>query len=79
MEELKRFQGSAFDTNAKRKLVEDRNTILELTAKIQDPQNENYCLNDSRDFKMLNQYEVDYPTLQVNRRCSYLFEILSEC
>ena len=33
MEELKRFQGSTFDTIARRKLVEDRDTILELTGK----------------------------------------------
>ena len=31
MEEWKRFQGSTFDTIARRKLVEDRDTILELT------------------------------------------------
>ena len=36
MEELKRFLGSTFDTIARRKLVEDRDTILELTGKIQD-------------------------------------------
>ena len=36
MEELKRFQGSTFDTISRRKLVEDRDTILELTGKIQD-------------------------------------------
>ena len=35
MEELKRFQGSTFDTIARRKLVEDRDTILALTDKIQ--------------------------------------------
>ena len=40
MEELKRFQGSTFDTISRRKLVEDRDTILELTAKIQKLQNE---------------------------------------
>ena len=34
MEELKRFQGSTFDTLSWRKLIEDRDTILELTAKI---------------------------------------------
>ena len=28
MEELKRFQGSTFDTISRRKLVEDRDTIL---------------------------------------------------
>ena len=35
MEELKRFQGSTFDTNARRKLVKDQDTVLELTGKIQ--------------------------------------------
>ena len=34
MEELKRFQGSSFDGFSKRKLIEVRVTILELTAKI---------------------------------------------
>ena len=28
MEELKRFQGSTFDTFSRRKLIEDRDTIL---------------------------------------------------
>ena len=51
MEELKRFQGSTFDTIARRKLVEDRDTILELTGKIQELQNEINCINDSRDFQ----------------------------
>ena len=36
MEDLKRFQGSTFDTIAMRKLVEDQDTILELTGKIQE-------------------------------------------
>ena len=35
MEELKRFQGSTFDTIARRKLVEDQDTTVELTGKIQ--------------------------------------------
>ena len=51
MEELKRFQGSTFDTIARRKLLEDRDTILELTAEIQELQNEVNCMNDSRDCK----------------------------
>ena len=51
MEELKRFQGSTFDTYSRRKLIEDRDTILELTAKIQELQNEVNCMNDSRDFQ----------------------------
>ena len=51
MEELKRFQGSTFDTIARRKLVEDRETILELTGKIQELQNEINCMSDSRHFQ----------------------------
>ena len=51
MEELKRFQGSTFDTIARRKLVEDQDTILELTGKIQELQNEFNCMNDLRDFQ----------------------------
>ena len=33
------------------RLIEDRDTILELTGKIQELQNEINCMNDSRDFK----------------------------
>ena len=51
MEELKRFQGSTLDTIARRKLVEDQDTILELTGKIQELQNEINCMNASRDFQ----------------------------
>ena len=36
MEELKRFQGSTFHTISRRKLIEDRDTILEFTGKIQE-------------------------------------------
>ena len=38
MEELKRLQGSTFDTISRRKLVEDRDTILELTGRVQELQ-----------------------------------------
>ena len=51
MEELKRFGGSTFDTIARRKMVKDRDTILELTGKIQELQNEINCMNDWRDFQ----------------------------
>ena len=51
MEELKRLQGSTIDTIARRKLVEDQDTILELTGKIQELQNEINCMKDSRDFQ----------------------------
>ena len=32
-------------------MVEDRDTVLELTGNIQELQNEVNCMNDSRDFK----------------------------
>ena len=51
MEELKRFQGSTFDAISRRILAEDRDTILELSGKIQELQNEINCMNDSRDFQ----------------------------
>ena len=51
MEELKKSQSSTFDTIARRRLVEDQDTILELTRKIQELQNEINCMNDSRDFQ----------------------------
>ena len=49
MEELKRFQGSTFDEFSRRRLIEDRDFALELTARIQELQNEVHCLTDSRD------------------------------
>ena len=51
MEELKRFQGSRFDEFSRRRLIENQDTINELTARIQEQQNEANCMNDSRDFK----------------------------
>ena len=51
MEELTKFQSSTVDTVARRRLVEDQDTILELTGKIQELQNEINCLNDPEDFQ----------------------------
>ena len=51
MEELTKFQSSTFDTIARRRLVEDQDTNLELTGKIQELQNEINRMNDSRDFQ----------------------------
>ena len=38
MEELRKFQSSTFDTMAKRKFIEDQNTILELSGRVQELQ-----------------------------------------
>ena len=51
MEELRKFQSSAFDTMARRKLIEDQNTIMELSGRLQELQNEVNCMNDSKDFQ----------------------------
>ena len=51
MEELRKFQSSTFDTLARRKLIEDQNTIMELSGRLQELQNEVNCMNDSEDFQ----------------------------
>ena len=47
MEELRKFQSSTFDTIARQKLIEDQNTILELSGRIQELQNEVNCIGFS--------------------------------
>ena len=49
MEELEKFQSSTFDTIARRRLVEDQDTILELSCRIQEFQNEITCMSDSKE------------------------------
>ena len=51
MEELKRVQELRIDEFSRRRLIENQDTILELTARIQEQQNEINCMNDSREFK----------------------------
>ena len=51
MGELRKFQSSAFDTKARRKFIEDQNTFLELSGRVQELQNEVNCMNDSKDFQ----------------------------
>ena len=51
MEELRKFQSSAFDTVARRKLVDDLNAILELCGRIQELQIEINCMSDSKEFQ----------------------------
>ena len=51
LEESRKFQSSTFDTLASRKLIEDQNTIMELSGRLQELQNEVNCMNDSKDFQ----------------------------
>ena len=48
---VRKFQSSTFDTLARRNLIEDQNTILELPGRVQELQNEVNCMNDSKDFQ----------------------------
>ena len=52
MEELRKFQSSTFDTIARQKFVEDQNTFLKLSGRIQELQNEIICMSDSKDFQV---------------------------
>ena len=58
MEELQKFQSSAFDTMARRKLIEDQNTVLELSGRVQELQNEVNCMNDTEDFQDAESFRI---------------------
>ena len=51
VEELRKFQSSTFDTIARRKFIEDQNTTLEFSGRVQELQNEVNCVSDSKDFQ----------------------------
>ena len=51
IKELRKFQSSTFDTLTRQKLIEDQNTIMELSGRIQELQNEVNCMNDSKDLQ----------------------------
>ena len=80
MEELKKFQSFTFDTIARRRLVEDQDTILELTGKIQELPNEINCMNWLKRFSgCWIQFAVEIPTLPVDQCLSHLIQFLEEC
>ena len=79
MEELKRFQGSTFDESSRRRLIEDRDTVLELTARIQELQNEVHCMNYSRDFGGAGSVRGGLSHVPSQPAFFPLFEILAEC
>ena len=81
MEELRKFQSSTLDTLARRKLIEDQNTIMELSGRLQELQNEVNCINDSdlRASRMLSQFTVEIHTLPINRCYSLNILFLKGC
>ena len=71
MEELSKFQSSAFDTMARRKFVEDQNTILELSGRVQELQNEVNCMNDSKDFQDMQSVKSILPNTENSMQYGY--------
>ena len=49
--ELQKFQNSAFDEFTQKKFIEYQKTIMELSGRLQELQNEVNCMNDSKDFQ----------------------------
>ena len=49
--ELQKFQNSTFDEFAQKKFIEDQKTIMKLSGRLQELQNEVNFMNDSRDFR----------------------------
>ena len=80
MEELRKFQSSTFDTLARRKVIEDQDTVVELSGRLQELQNEVNCVNDSEDFhsRTLNRYAVEMLTLPINRDYSLHILLLED-
>ena len=70
MEELLKFPSSTFDTIARRKLIEDQNTIFELSGRVQELQNEVNCMNVSKDFQDVESVRSGKPHVS-SRTVSY--------
>ena len=51
MEELRKFQSSTLDTLTQPKFIEDQNTKMELSGRLQELPIEVNCMNDSKDFQ----------------------------
>ena len=61
MEELRKFQSSTFDTIARRKLIEDQNTILALSGRVQELQNEVKDFQDAESVRSGNSHVTSRP------------------
>ena len=51
MKELQKIQNSTYDEFTRQKFIEDQKTIMELSGRLQELQNEVNCMNDSKDFQ----------------------------
>ena len=65
MEELTKFQSSTIDTFLRRRSALEQDTFLEFTGKIQELQMQLIVWTIPKNFRKLNHYAVDIPTLPV--------------
>ena len=79
MEELRKFQSSTFDTLARRKLIEDQNTMKELSGRLQELQNEVNYMNDSKDFQDAESVRSGNSHVTNNRCYSLNILFLKDC
>ena len=68
------WKNGRIDIIARRRLVEDQNTFLELSGRIQELKNEINCMNDSRDFQDAESVRSGHSTLPVNLCFSHLIQ-----
>ena len=61
-----------FDTFVRRKFIKDHNTILELSVRLQELQNEVNCMNDSKDFQDAESIRSEIHTFPVDQCLSHL-------
>ena len=80
MEELRKFQSSAFDTMARRKLIEDQNTFFGIIeAEYRNCKMKWIVWAILRIFRMMNQFAVEIPTLPVDQCHSNLIRYMKGC
>ena len=75
MEELKRFQGSTFDTIARK----NWSKIETLSLKYKNYRTKSNCMNDSRDFQDAESVRSGQSHVDSNQCSSHIIQILVEC
>ena len=79
MEELRKFQNSTFDELTRQKFIEDQNTIMELSGRVQELQNEVNCMNDSKDFQDAESIRSGNSHVTSRPVSSHLIQYLKGC
>ena len=51
MKELQKFKNSTFDEFTRQKFIDDQKTIMEISGRLQELQNEVNCMNNFKDFQ----------------------------